>query len=81
MDDPVILRLRLERASMLWFLFEVEATELEPGGTKPANQHPWTWLLQRVFAVDRLMCTSAHVEALISTAPHYKARPPFRCVK
>jgi hypothetical protein len=37
-------------------LFASEATNLEPGGTKPSNRHPRAWLLQRVFAVDVMTC-------------------------
>jgi hypothetical protein len=40
--------------TQLKLLFDGEATELEPG-TRPSSRHPWAWLLQRVFAVDKLL--------------------------
>ena len=45
----------LAEPTQLKLLFDGEATKLEPG-TKASSRHPWAWLLQRVFAVDIMLC-------------------------
>lgn len=45
----------LVEPTQLKLLFDGEVTVREPG-SKPASRHPWAWLLQRVFAVDIMVC-------------------------